>query len=155
MKRPMSPKRACHPLSRLCSITGGKKLGPWTFRPRHRSRYPRSVCRRELRRPASVSVSPPFRRDVRQSHRQTYDGPSEPIAESTARIAFPIGRPHFLGIRRGQKIRVPVYYRLEHEISGSLRRQYTKIVLPPLRNKLFLTTLFTAPLEIQTPHQTR
>jgi hypothetical protein len=54
-----------------------------------------------------------------------------------------------------KKIRVPMYYRLEHEISGSLRRQYTKIVLPPIRNKLFLTTRLTAPLEIQTPSPTR
>ncbi len=52
-----------------------------------------------------------------------------------------------------KKIRVPMYYRLEHEISGSLRRQYTKIVLPPIRNKLFLTTRLTAPLEIQSPYQ--
>lgn len=52
-----------------------------------------------------------------------------------------------------KKIRAPMYYRLEHEISGSLRRQYTKIVLPPIRNKLFLTTRLTAPLEIQPSYQ--
>ncbi|MEL0018854.1 MAG: hypothetical protein VW709_03210 [Rickettsiales bacterium] len=47
-----------------------------------------------------------------------------------------------------KKVRVPLYYRLRHEIEGSLQRQYTKIVLPPIRNKLFLTTRLTAPIQM-------
>lgn len=48
-----------------------------------------------------------------------------------------------------KKIRVPLYYRLEHKIAGSLQRQYTKLVLPPVRNKLYLTTRLTASLEVE------
>ena len=149
----MGPKRACHPLSGLCSITGEQKLGTWTFRPRHRSRYPRSVCRCED--PLQYQYLHHFGETFGNlTGKRMMDLPSlsqKAQQESHFRLADLISWEY----AEVKKIRVPVYYRLEHEISGSLRRQYTKIVLPPLRNKLFLTTLLTAPLEIQTPHQTR
>ena len=45
-----------------------------------------------------------------------------------------------------KKMKVPLYCRLDHRLSGTVHRRYTKLLLPPVRNKLYLTTRLTAPL---------
>ena len=151
----MGPKRACHPLSRLCSITGEKNWEHGHFDP---------VTDLDIRvQCIDVSCEDPLQYQYLHHFGETFGNLTAKRMMDLPSLSQKAQREsHFQLVNlisweyaEVKKIRIPMYYRLEHAISGSLRRRYTKIVLPPIRNKLFLTTRLTAPLEIQTPHQTR
>ena len=152
----MCPKRACYPLLKLCSITGEKRIWDMdisTPSPISISAFNVSTWVAKTR--FSISYLHHFGETFGNlTGKRMMDLPSlsqKAQRESHFRLADLISWEY----AEVKKIRVPMYYRLEHEISGSLRCQYTKIVLPPIRNKLFLTTRLTAPLEIHNQNTTR
>lgn len=50
-----------------------------------------------------------------------------------------------------KKMRVPLYCQIDHWLPGTVHRRYTKLLLPPVGNRLYYATRLTAPLVFENP----